>query len=94
MRAHEPWSGVIIDPREMVGSMYKEDQHTLLHTNMKVLGLVVLKEFFYVFSHDAPGAWPEWTPVSDPWGGAVYNPRGMIGKNTCIIVTNYFFNYM
>ena len=29
--------------------------------NMKALGLVVLKIFFY-FSHDAPGAWPVWTP--------------------------------
>ena len=30
--------------------------------NMKALGLVVLKDFFFIFSHDAPGAWPLWTP--------------------------------
>ena len=62
MKANEPWGGIIFDPRDTVGSMYKVDHYTLLHTNLKALDLVVLKEFFFVFSHDAPLAWPEWTP--------------------------------
>ena len=47
----------------MVGRIYEEDHYTLLHTNMKALGLVVLeKKIFLSFSHDVPGAGPVWTP--------------------------------
>ena len=56
-----------MDPRGTVGRIYsriyKEDHYTLLHTNMKALGLVILeKKIFLSFSHDAPGAGPVWTP--------------------------------
>ena len=43
----------------MVGSMIRGPLHT--KQNIKALGLVVLIDFFNVFSHDAPGAWPVWT---------------------------------
>ena len=29
---------------------------------MKALGLLVSEKIFYIFSHDAPGAGPVWTP--------------------------------
>ena len=91
---------------------------------MKALGLVVSeKKIFKVFSHDAPGEGPIWTPgawlagfikrttihcylqnmkalglvvsekkiflcfphcksmgANDPWGGAIFYPRGMVGR--------------
>ena len=43
--------------------IYREDHYTLLHTKYVALGLVVSeKKTFLCFSHDAPGAWPVWTP--------------------------------
>ena len=52
-----------MDPRGTVGRIYKEEHYTLLQTNMKALGLVVLeKKIFLCFSHDTPGATPVWTP--------------------------------
>ena len=62
MGANDPRGGAIFDPRGMLGRIYKVDHYTLLHTNMKALGLVVLeKKIFYVFPHEAPGAGPLWT---------------------------------
>ena len=63
MEDNDPRGRAIFDPRGMVGRIYKEDHYTLLHKNMKALGLVVLeKKIFLCFSHDAPGAGPVWTP--------------------------------
>ena len=43
-----PGGGARMDPRGTVGRIYsriyKEDHYTLLHTNMKALGLVVLEK--------------------------------------------------
>ena len=42
---------------------------------MKALGLVVLeKKIFLCFSHCKS------TGVNDPQGGAIFDPRGMIGR--------------
>ena len=39
-----------MDPRGMVGRIYKEDHYTLLYKNIKALGLVVLeKKIFFCF---------------------------------------------
>ena len=60
MKANEPWGWVIFDPGTRLAVCIKR---TTIHcyTNMKALDLVVLKDFL-CFSHDAPWAWPEWTP--------------------------------
>ena len=43
--------------------------------NMKALGLVVSeKKIFLCFSHC------KFMGANDPWGGAIFDPRGMIGK--------------
>ena len=63
MGANDPQDGACMDPRGMVSRIYKEDHYTLLNTNMKAPGLVVLeKKIFLCFSHDAPGAGPVRTP--------------------------------
>ena len=52
-----------MDPRGTVGRIYKKEHYTLLQTKYESSGLVVSeKKFFYVFSHDALGAGPVWTP--------------------------------
>ena len=63
-----------MDPRGTVGRIYKEEHYTLLQ-NMKALGLVVSeKKIFLCFSHcKSMGA-------NDPRGGAIFDPRGMIGR--------------
>ena len=68
-----PTGGALMDPRGTVGRIYKEDNYTLLHT--KSLGLVVSeKKIFLCFSHcKSMGA-------NDPRGGAIFDPRGMIGR--------------
>ena len=35
-----------MDPRGTVGRIYKKDHYTLLHKNMKALGLVVSEKIF------------------------------------------------
>ena len=67
------WNLILNDPRGgprgMVGRICKEDHYTLLHTNMKALGLVVSETIsFLCFSHDAPR------------GGAHMDPRGTVGR--------------
>ena len=65
-----------MDPRGTVGRIYKEDHYTLLHTKYESSGPCGFGEedFFYVFSHCmSMGA-------NDPRGGAIFNPRGMIGR--------------
>ena len=63
MMANAPWGGIIFDPRDTVCSMYKEDHYTLLHTNLKGLDLVVLKEFFMFFP-----MMPLWRGLNGPLG--------------------------
>ena len=62
-----------MDPRGMVGRIYKEDHYTLLHTKYESSGPCGFGEedFFYVFK--SMGA-------NDPRGGAIFDPRGMIGR--------------
>ena len=64
MGANDPRGGAISDSSGMVGRIYKENNHTLLHTKYKIPGPCGFGEedFFYDFSHDAPGAGPVWTP--------------------------------
>ena len=52
-----------MDPRGTVGSIYKGEDCTLVHTTYEALGhMVSEKKIFLCFSHDAPGAGPVWTP--------------------------------
>ena len=76
-----------MDPRGMVGRIYKEDHYTLLLTKYEssgscgfgeedffALGLVVSEKIFLCFSHcKSIGA-------NDPRGWAIFDPRGMIGR--------------
>ena len=63
MGANDPRARVIVDPRGMVGRIYKEDHYILLHTKDESSGPCnVSEEDFLCFSHDNPGAWPVWTP--------------------------------
>ena len=71
-----PRGGAHMDPRGTVGRIYKEDHYTLLHTKYESSGSCGFGEedFFYVFSHcKSMGA-------NDPRGGAIFDPRGMIGR--------------
>ena len=55
--------GAIFDPRDMIGRIYKEDHYTLQHTKYESSGLCGFgEEDFFMFSYDAPGAGPIWTP--------------------------------
>ena len=60
MRANDPRGGAIFDPRGMVGRIYKEDHHTLLHTKYESSGPCGFGKDFLCFSHDAPAAGPVW----------------------------------
>ena len=53
-----------MDPRGMVGRIYIEDHHTLLHTKHESSVPCGFEEedFFLCFCHDAPRAGPVWTP--------------------------------
>ena len=66
-----------MDPRGTVGRIYKEDHYTLLHTKYKSSGPCGFREedfFLFLFSHcKSMGA-------NDPRGGAIFYPRGMIGR--------------
>ena len=47
----------------MVGRIYKEDHYKLLHIKYESSGPCYFAgEDFFMFSHDAPGAGPVWTP--------------------------------
>ena len=51
----------------MVGRIFEEDHYTLLHRNMKALGLVVLeKKIFYVF-FSIVSLWELMTPGTGPF---------------------------
>ena len=64
-----------MDPRGTVGRIYKEDHYTLLLTKYESSGPCGFgAEYFLCFSHyKSMGA-------NDPWGGAIFDPRGMIGR--------------
>ena len=64
-----------MDPRGTVGRIYKEDHYTLLLTKYESSSLMVSeKKIFLCFSHcKSMGA-------NDPRGGAIFDPRGMIGR--------------
>ena len=64
-----------MDPRGTVGRIYKEDHYTLLLTKYESSGLCGFRvEDFLCFSHcKSMGA-------NDPQGGAIFDPRGMIGS--------------
>ena len=59
-----PRGRAIFDPRGMLGRIYKEDHYTLPYTKYESSGPCGFceEDFFLCFSHDAPGAWPVWTP--------------------------------
>ena len=60
---NDPRGGANFDPRGMVGRIYKGDQYTLLYTKYESSGPCGFgEEGFTMFSHDAPGAGPVWTP--------------------------------
>ena len=62
-----------MDPRGMVGRIYKEDYYTLLHTKYESL-VVSEKKIFLCFPHGkSMGA-------KDPQGWAIFDPRGMVGR--------------
>ena len=65
-----------MDPRGTVGRIYKEDHYTLLLTKYESSGPCRFgdEDFFLCFSHcKSMGA-------NDLWGGAIFDPRGMIGR--------------
>ena len=50
MGANDPRGGAIFDPRGMLGRIYKEEHHTLLHTKYESSGPCGFGEdFFFVF---------------------------------------------
>ena len=65
--------GARMDPRGTVGRIYKKYHFTLLHTKYESFGPCGFGEedFFFSFSHDAPGAGPVWTRM---------DPRGIVGR--------------
>ena len=66
-----------MDPRGMVGKIYKDDHYTYCYTqNMKALGLVVSEKIFLCFSHCMSMG------GNDPQGWANFDPRGMAIKRT------------
>ena len=71
-----PGAGPIWTPGARLAGFIKRTTIHCYTQNMKALGLVVSEKkiFFYVFSHCmSMGA-------NDPRGGAIFNPRGMIGR--------------
>ena len=76
MGANDPRGGARMDPRGTVGRIYKEDHYTLLLTKYESSGPCGFGEedFFLCFTHfKSMGA-------NDPRGGAIFDPRGKIGR--------------
>ena len=65
-----------MDPRGTVGRIYKEDHYTLLLTKYESSGPCGFGEedFFLYFFHCKS------MRANHPRGGAIFNPRGMIGR--------------
>ena len=55
MGANDPWGGVIYDPRDPVGRMYKGDHYILLHTKHESSGPCGFDDSFLCFSLMPPG---------------------------------------
>ena len=73
-----------MDPRGIIVVFYKEENLKLLHTKIKGIGLVVSeKKAFVCFSHCKY----MYIGANDPRGGAIFDPRGMIGR---IYKGNYY----
>ena len=52
-----------MDPRGTVGSIYKGEYYTLVHTTYEnSVPYGFREDFFLCFSHDALGVGPAWTP--------------------------------
>ena len=70
-----PRDGARMDHRGTVGRIHKEDLYTLLLTKYESSGPCGFgEEDFLCFSHcKSMGA-------IDPWGGAIFDSRGMIGR--------------
>ena len=66
-----------MNPRGTVRRIYKEDHYTLLHTKFEFQSSGPCgfgEEVFLCFSHYmSMGA-------NDPRGGAIFDPRGMVGR--------------
>ena len=85
MGAKEPQGGAIFDPRGMVGRIYKEDHYTLLHTKYESSGTCGFgEEDFFMFSHEAPGAGPVWTPGARLAGFII---RAVAGQRARLLLT-------
>ena len=71
-----PQGWACMNPRGMVGRIYKEDHYTLLLTKYESSGPCGFGEedFFYVFP--IVSLWELMTPR----GGAIFDPRGMVGR--------------
>ena len=64
-----------MDHRGTVGSIYKEDHYTLLHTKYESSGPCDFgEEDFFMFSHCKA------MEANDPRGGTIFDTRGMIGR--------------
>ena len=74
MGANDPQGGAIFDHGGMVGRIYKEDHYTLLHTKYENSGPCGFREDFLCFSHFKS------IGVNDPRAGAIFYPRGMVGR--------------
>ena len=54
-----------MDPMGTIGSIYKGEYYTLVHTTYESSGPYGFGERrFFCFSQDAPGTGPVWTPVA------------------------------
>ena len=66
--------GHVWTPRAQMAGFIKRTSIHCYTQNMKALGLVVSEKIFLCFSHcKSMGA-------NDPWGGAIFDPRGMVGR--------------
>ena len=64
-----------MNPRGTIGRIYIKRSTIHCYTqNMKALCLVVLEKIFFCFSHCKAMS------DNDPQGGAIFDPRGMIGR--------------
>ena len=64
-----------MDPRGTVGSIYKGEYYTLVHTTYESSGPYGFGEDFFMFFSNCKSK-----GAIDPWGGAISDPRGMLGK--------------
>ena len=70
-----PGAGPLWNPGARLAGFIKRTTTYCYTQNMKARGLVVSeKKIFYVFSHCKSMG------DNDPWGGAIFDPRGMVGR--------------